>query len=62
MKTWKTWMSSFCWCLLAVLAVSACGADAALRGVVTDTAGKPWRGAIVNATLSPAVFKTLRTA
>src|SRR6202142_2995449 len=33
------------------LAASLWGADATLRGVVTDTAGKPVRGAIVKATL-----------
>ena len=42
-------------CFLAVplLAVSLFGADATLRGVVTDASGKPVRGAIVKATLGP---------
>ena len=51
----KTTMRSFFLGFLAIplLAVSLFGADATLRGVVTDTSGKPVRGAIVKATLGP---------
>jgi len=51
----KASMRNVLCCLLAVplLAVSLFGADASLRGVVTDTSGKPVRGAIVKATLGP---------
>ena len=51
----KTPMRSFFLGFLAMpfLAVGLFGADAALRGVVTDTSGKPVRGAIVKATLGP---------
>jgi len=56
MKTiMKTSTRNFFWCFLAVpfLAVNLFGADATLRGVVTDAAGKPVRGAVVKATLGP---------
>ena len=51
----KTLARNFFWCFLAVpfLTVSLLGADATIRGVVTDTSGKPVRGAIVKATLGP---------
>ena len=51
----KTSTRKFLSCALAVLflAVSLFGADATLRGLVTDASGKPIRGAIVKATLGP---------
>jgi hypothetical protein len=56
MKTiMRTSTRNFFWCFLAIpfLAVNLFGADATLRGVVTDAAGKPVRGAVVKATLGP---------